>query len=134
MAIFNKSNSTYKSTSPDASTTIITAGSKIKGDMQLTCNLYVDGKFEGSINSQNEINIGKEGFISGDITAKKVIIQGHVEGTINADSVEIKTNGKVCGTVESQEFIIESKGIFEGNSLIKEMDKPQILSKPTSKD
>ncbi len=132
MAIFNKSNSTYKSTTPDASTTIITAGSAIKGEMNLTCNLYVDGKFDGVINSKNEINIGKEGFISGDIVAKRVIIQGQVEGTINADSVEIKTNGKVCGTVESLEFIIESKGIFEGNSLIKETAPVQIANKVTS--
>ena len=36
--------------------------------MNLSCNLYVDGEFEGTINSQNEINVGKHGHIKGDLT------------------------------------------------------------------
>ena len=87
--------------------------------MNLSCNLYVDGEFEGSINSKNEINVGKHGHIKGDITTSRLIIQGFVEGTVNADKVEIKSAGRVSGTIEATELIIESKGIFEGNSIVK---------------
>jgi len=89
--------------------------------MKLSCNLYVDGEFEGSINSQNEVNIGKHGHIKGDVTTKRLVIQGYVEGTVNADKVEIKSDGRVSGTIESGELIIESKGIFEGNSVVKDI-------------
>ena len=89
--------------------------------MNLTCNLYVDGEFEGAINSQNEINIGKHGHVKGDVVTKRLIIQGYVEGTINADKVEIRSDGRVSGTIESAELIIESKGIFEGNSVVKDI-------------
>lgn len=87
--------------------------------MTLSCNLYVDGEFEGSIQSQNEVKVGKHGKIKGDMTAKRIVVQGLIEGTINAEKVEIKAAGRVSGTIESTELVIESKGIFEGNSIVK---------------
>ena len=85
----------------------------------MSCNLYIDGYFEGNINSEQEINIGKNGKIKGEITALRVIVQGLAEGSINATRVDIKPDGKVTGSIESEEFVIEAKGIFEGNSLVK---------------
>lgn len=90
--------------------------------MTLTCNLYVDGNFEGSINSKNEVNVGKHGHIKGDLVTKRLVVKGYVEGTINAEIVEIKSAGRVSGTIESMELIIESKGVFEGNSIVKGID------------
>ncbi len=87
--------------------------------MNLTCKLYVDGELEGKINSQSEVNIGKNGHVKGDITTKKLVVQGYIEGSVNADRVEIKSDGRVSGTIESAELVIESKGIFEGNSVVK---------------
>jgi len=87
--------------------------------MNLTCKLYVDGEFEGKINSENEVNVGKHGHIKGDVVTKRLIVQGYIEGSVNADKVEIKSEGRVSGTIESSELIIESKGVFEGNSVVK---------------
>jgi len=97
--------------------------------MNLTCNLYVDGEFEGSINSHNEVNIGKHGHIKGDVITKRLVVQGYVEGSINADKVEIKSDGRVSGTIESVELVIESKGIFEGNSVVKDIKPKQTPKK-----
>ena len=87
--------------------------------MNLSCNLYVDGEFEGTIHSQKEVNIGKNGHINGDVHTKRLVVQGFVEGTLHADRVEIKANGRVKGTIEASELVIEAKGIFEGNSVVK---------------
>ena len=119
MAIFNSNDSGHQSTKPDTNTTIITAGSTIKGEMNLSCNLYVDGEFDGVINSKKEVNIGKNGHVKGDIITKRLVVQGYIEGSINADRVEIKAQGRVNGTIESTELVIESKGVFEGNSIVK---------------
>lgn len=95
--------------------------------MVLSCNLYVDGEFEGTINSQNEINVGKHGHVKGDVNTKRLVVQGFVEGNISSERVEIKSAGRVSGTIESVELIIESKGIFEGNSIVKNAKKaPEI--------
>ena len=87
--------------------------------MNLACNLYVDGDFEGSINSEKEVNIGKHGHIKGDVKTNRLVVQGYIEGTVSASKVEIKAAGRVNGTIESSELVIEAKGIFEGNSVVK---------------
>lgn len=93
--------------------------------MNLACNLYVDGEFEGSINSNKEVNIGKNGHVKGEVSTKRLVVQGYIEGSINAARVEIKAHGRVNGTIESSELVIEAKGIFEGNSVVKDIkDSP----------
>jgi len=87
--------------------------------MNLACNLYVDGEFEGVINSKKDVNIGKNGHIKGDVTTQRLVVQGYIEGTVNAHRVEIKAAGRVNGSIESTELVIEAKGIFEGNSIVK---------------
>ncbi|MDA7817634.1 polymer-forming cytoskeletal protein [Sulfurimonas sp.] len=88
--------------------------------MNLACNLYVDGEFEGKIQSNKEVNIGKHGHIKGEVATKRLVVQGYIEGSINAARVEIKAHGRVNGTIESGELVIEAKGIFEGNSVVKD--------------
>jgi len=100
--------------------------------MKLECNLFVDGIFEGTIHSSKEITVGKNGKIMGEIYAKHLIVQGEIKGNISVDIVEIKSSGKVSGTVESQELIIEPKGLFEGNSIIK--GSSTTISKPMQLD
>jgi len=46
-----------------------------------------------------------------------------MEGNIEATRIDIKPAGRVIGSVVSQEFVIEAKGIFEGNSSIKKTEK-----------
>lgn len=89
--------------------------------MNLSCNLYVDGEFEGSILSKKEVNIGKNGHVKGDVSTKRLVVQGYMEGSISAQRVEIKAAGRVNGSIESGELVIEAKGIFEGNSIVKDV-------------
>ncbi len=119
MAIFSSNNSGDNSSKPDTNTTIFTAGSKIKGEITLTCSLYIDGEFSGIINSENQVIVGKNGKVKGDIITNRLIVQGFVDGNINADIVEIKADGTVHGSIESTELIIESQAHFEGSSILK---------------
>jgi cytoskeletal protein CcmA (bactofilin family) len=89
----------------------------------------VDGEFEGTINSKKEVNIGKNGHIKGDVTTKRLVVQGYIEGSVNAGRVEIKAAGRVNGSIESGELVIEAKGIFEGNSVVKDINPAPELSK-----
>lgn len=89
--------------------------------MNFTCNLYLDGEFEGTIYSSKEVNIGKHGHINGNLFAARLVVQGYIEGNISASRVEIKANGRVNGTIESSELVIEAKGIFEGSSIVKDV-------------
>jgi cytoskeletal protein CcmA (bactofilin family) len=120
MAIFNSSDVAIKSGRTETNTTIITVGTKIKGEVNLECNFYIDGELEGSISSSKEVTIGKNGKIKGTIKSHRVIVQGYVEGSVDAHRVEIKAGGHISGEISSNDLVIESKGIFEGNSVIKD--------------
>ena len=75
MAIFNKSaNNTNRQSS------IVATGAQINGDLSLTSMIYVDGQIQGSINSTDSVIIGKNGCIKGDVIAKRVVINGRLEG------------------------------------------------------
>jgi cytoskeletal protein CcmA (bactofilin family) len=96
--------------------------------MNLECNLYVDGDFEGIIHSNKEVNIGKKGHIKGDVATKRLVVQGYIEGTVNAEKIEIKAHGRINGTIESGELIIEAKGVFEGSSIVKNAEGAPTLT------
>ena len=72
--------------------------------------------------SDKEINVGKHGKIKGIIKTQRVVIQGYVEGTIEASRVEIKSSGHIKGEVSYSELVIEAKGVLEGNSIILQDD------------
>jgi len=129
MAIFNNSDIANKSNSTDSNTTIITAGAKLTGEVELSCNLYIDGELEGSINSSKEVNVGKNGHVKGNIVTNRLVVQGYVEGSVVADRVEIKAAGHVNGEITSIELVIESKGIFEGNSIVKNSSNHVVVDK-----
>ena len=136
MAIFNNGDSTSEAVPTNSNTTIITAGAKLKGELELSCNLYVDGELEGTIKSTKEVNIGKNGSVKGTVSTDKVIVKGYMEGSIKANRVEIKAAGHVSGEICSTELIIESKGIFEGNSIVKgstKSSKRPLENKTTTK-
>ena len=116
MAVFNSSNQSSKEHN---NTTIITEGSLIKGEMELSCALYIDGNFEGTIHSSSAVTVGRNGKIDGDVFAKKLIIQGSITGSANADRVEIHAEGKMSGSVTSSELVIEAQAVFEGESHFK---------------
>jgi len=87
--------------------------------MKLDCNLYIDGEFEGTILSKKLITIGKSGKVRGDIHTNHLVVQGKVEGSIEAERLEIMAAGKVLGSITSSELVIEAQGHFEGESKIK---------------
>jgi len=75
------------------------------------------------------VNVGKNGHVKGNIITNRLVVQGYVEGSVEADRVEIKAAGHVNGEIISIELIIESKGIFEGNSIVKNSSNHAIADK-----
>src|SRR5271168_940889 len=63
----------------------------IKGELSGSEDLYVDGNVEGKIELRNHsLTIGPNGDVKANITAKCIVIQGKLEGAVNAsDRVEL---------------------------------------------
>ena len=126
MAVFNKSNEQSKTTN---STTIISQGTKINGDFNLSAKLHVEGEIEGNINSSNLISIGKSGFIKGELKADKLLINGKFIGKVEANVVEITNGGILEGDIIIKDLIIEQGGIFEGTSKLKQKVDNEITNR-----
>ena len=58
--------------------------------------------------------------MKGSIVTERLVVQGFIEGSVDAKTVEIKTAGHVSVEIISNELIIESRGVFEGNSIVKD--------------
>jgi cytoskeletal protein CcmA (bactofilin family) len=126
-----------KSAHKDAGATIISSGTKIKGDISITSSLHIDGEIEGTIKSNNTITIGTKGKVQGDIVAKSFVVNGGFEGTIESDIVEILSKGHIKGTLVYGELTVEKGGSFEGDSKRKnavvEVKMTESKNKPVAK-
>lgn len=117
MAVFANND---KQTDGANGATIISSGTKIKGEIHTQCHLHIDGDFEGAIHSSNTVNIGKNGVVNGEVFSEKLIVSGKLFGTVKSKIVEIMPHGKIDGKVSSHELVIERKGILTGESIVED--------------
>jgi cytoskeletal protein CcmA (bactofilin family) len=88
----------------------------IKGELSGSEDLYVDGNVEGSIELRNHsLTVGPNGNVKADVSAKAVIIQGKLDGSVNAsDRVELRKSAVVTGDVTTQRIAIEEGAFLKG--------------------
>lgn len=133
MAFFAPDNKQSNGKETGGAATIIAVNTKFQGEINTDCHFHTDGEFEGTIRSKNTVMVGKTGVIKGDIFAQKVIISGKIIGNVEAKAIEILANGRLEGTITSDELVIERKGMFLGQSkntnkdikLLGDVQKPQ---------
>jgi len=65
--------------------------------------------------------------VKGTITTQRLIVQGFVEGSIDATRVDIKSGGHVSGEISAYDLVIEAKGVFEGNSIVKDTKSDKLV-------
>ena len=122
MAVFSKGSGKFNS-----ETTIISEGAYIKGELTCSSVLYIEGRIDGIIKSSNTVVIGKNGKVTGIITASKVVVNGVFEGNVDSGSVEILSGGFVLGDICSCSLSIEVGGRFDGKSSLKASESIQSL-------
>jgi cytoskeletal protein CcmA (bactofilin family) len=100
-------------------------GATFKGELEFEDTMRIDGKFNGRIQSKNELIVGESAHIEGDIHVGRVAISGTVIGKIVADQrVEIHRNGKVYSDIDTPALIIEEGAIFQGNCVMGDKKNP----------
>ena len=116
------------------STTIISQGATIKGDLELSAKLHIEGVVEGNIKSSNEVSIGKNGIMKGELKASKLIVNGMFEGEADCEYIEIMKGGVLKGNITIKNITIENGGCFAGTSTLKEDKNDTIKSTKVSKN
>lgn len=111
MGIFGKSDKQPKS---QTGTTVINKGTTFKGMIDTKGSIFIDGRFEGIIVATEDVTIGKNGEVLGEIRAKVLTVNGMVDGLFEVEQANILGFGKVLGKMQYNELVIEQNGIFEG--------------------
>jgi cytoskeletal protein CcmA (bactofilin family) len=89
----------------------------IKGQVSCDGDLYIDGQVEGSVDPKgNRLTIGPEGRLKADVVASAVVVQGTLEGNIQAsERVDLKQSAVVVGDIVTQSISIEPGAQIRGS-------------------
>jgi len=106
---------TTEKTNGGNGTTLISAGTSLKGDISSNSDLRIDGTIIGNISSSAKIVIGASGVIEGDITGNQADIVGKVSGNIKTkDLLQLRGDCIVNGNVYAGKLQIEPTATFNG--------------------
>src|SRR6266498_5790822 len=106
---------TTEKTNGGNGTTLISAGTTLKGDISSNSDLRIDGTIVGNISSSAKIVIGASGVVEGDITGNQADIVGKVSGNIKTkDLLQLRGDCIVKGNVYAGKLQVEPTAIFNG--------------------
>ena len=88
----------------------------ICGEVKGSEDLIVDGRVEGTVNlSESRLTIGPNANVAADLSAKDVLILGHVHGNVVASGrVELRAGCVVEGDIRALRLAVEDNAIFRG--------------------
>jgi cytoskeletal protein CcmA (bactofilin family) len=101
--------------------TLIAATTEISGDIRFKDQLYVNGRIEGNVISDEEgatVIISDSGCVAGEIRVPNVVINGQVEGNVFAAArVELAAKARVTGNVYYQLIEMHLGAMVDGQLL-----------------
>ncbi|HEY1271834.1 MAG TPA: polymer-forming cytoskeletal protein [Terriglobales bacterium] len=88
----------------------------IKGELSGSEDLFIDGQVDGTIELKgNRLIVGPSGRIKANVNARSVVVQGRLEGNVQAsDRVDLKQSAVVMGDIATQRISIEEGAYFKG--------------------
>jgi cytoskeletal protein CcmA (bactofilin family) len=88
----------------------------ISGEVKGSEDLIVDGRIEGTVNlSESRLTIGPNANVAADLSAKDVLIMGHVQGNVAASGrVELRAGCNLEGDIRAMRLAVEDNAVFRG--------------------
>ena len=96
--------------------TIIGAGLKVVGKVTAEGLVKVYGQVDGDLRCASLI-LARNAAITGTISAERAVIDGKVEGPIEAGNVVLKSRAHVVGDIHHRSLDIRKGAYFEGRSV-----------------
>ena len=126
--------STKKETrSTHEATTLIATGTQIKGDVQFSGRLHVDGKIDGAIRGdgpQAMLTLSAHASVTGEVQAPHIVIDGAITGDVTAsERLELASNARVEGNVYYK-LLEMSAGAQINGKMVHRAEPPRQLPKP----
>lgn len=106
---------------------IISFGTKIKGNILGGDVIHIDGRLEGNIACE-ELIIGVKGQVIGQVKAKSLSLYGTLQGTAESDNIFIAGSARLIGDALHSSIAIEPGAYIEGRCVRvqKSEQKPEL--------
>jgi len=99
-------------------------GSEFEGKLTFEGTVRIDGKFTGTIVTNDVLVVGEGAKVSAEITCGTVILHGEINGNVRAKTaVELHHPAKMRGNIETPSLMIEKGVMFEGQAKMEGIDK-----------
>jgi cytoskeletal protein CcmA (bactofilin family) len=89
-------------------------GTNVTGELEFAGTLRIDGNFQGSISTTDNLVIGEHAVVHADIKVGEIEIHGQFFGTIEAKRVEVFASGRVRGDIHTPVMIVNPGARLDG--------------------
>ena len=111
----NKSDMGLEKPTSGNGTTLVGAGTTVKGDISSNSDLRIDGTVVGNIHCTAKVVIGANGVVEGDISGNQADIVGKVSGNIRAKEIlQLRGDCVVIGHLYAGKLQVEPTATFNG--------------------
>ncbi|MFA4874965.1 MAG: polymer-forming cytoskeletal protein [bacterium] len=113
---------------------LIDRGCSVEGKLMFDGTVQINGDFRGEILSDGTLIVGAEAKLNARIQIDTIVIEGNVEGTIEAKrKVELRNGGSFVGDLVTPALAVEEGAIFQGRCQMlgdsaRETTQPQNIS------
>src|SRR5213594_2910148 len=98
----------------------------INGELSGSEDLTIEGRVDGKIELRDHVlTVGSNGKIKAQVSAKAIVVLGHVTGNLNAtEKVDVKETGSVEGDIVAPRVAIADGSHFRGSIDMQKKDQP----------
>ncbi len=94
---------------------IIGNGTNIKGDVNASGDIRIDGTIVGNLNTSGKLIIGEQGYVEGETSVRVADISGSYKGKLTASElVVLRASSKFDGDLFTKKIVIEEGSVFNG--------------------
>lgn len=98
--------------------TLISAGTRIVGDLTFTGGLRIDGEVDGNVTARpgqpSVLVIGAGGRVRGEVRAARMVVNGEVSGSIHASELlELQPRARISGDLRYAALEVHHGAILE---------------------
>lgn len=99
-------------------------GSEFEGKLTFEGTVRIDGKFNGTILTDDTLVVGEGAKVSAEVTCGTIVVHGEVVGNIRARAaVELHQPARVRGNIETPSLMVDRGVVFEGQAKMENLEK-----------
>jgi cytoskeletal protein CcmA (bactofilin family) len=115
MAMLKRDELTSVPTATGDLNALLGRGSEFEGKLTFEGTVRIDGKFTGTIVTNDVLVVGEGAKIQAEVSCGTIIVHGEVQGDVRAKTaVELHHPARVKGNIETPSLMIEKGVTFEG--------------------